>query len=519
MNKDELKEIHGLERLTPQRQELVQLVLDNLKGGLGLWHRNWTPGSAPVSAVTGRSYRGVNNLYLSMIAMKRGYKDNRWATYNQIQENGWKFKKGSGGGTLARGKSVMIEFFEFRDRKTKEPFDISTVDNMSAMDKEAYMQENVYPLRKVYRVFNADLLEGLPEKESRFTNAGKNERVEELLSYWNKNEAKIVYGGDDAYYIKSKDEIHVPPRESFSTYPEFYTTTLHELSHSTAHSTRLDREFYGYGTEEYSIEELRAQISSLFLCQEYGVNLTERNYKNESAYIRNWVQSIKDNPEALFMAIADADKISRFVLAKEQEAVLSKEEPLTVPIYGPEAAKAPEATKMPAASKEAAKSADESNAAAKNGDSAAQAANAAPKGKAGKYMPPSEVVSDERTVARKSTDPIIALSDVAVFEHAAHTRSGQRFLALYNGRDLMRNIDKSREMLMSRLAVFTQDEEQLCRIMRTSALYDKSLPDSYYARMAQDAVKDIRRLRKEGVKSSMHQDESKMPKDGEDKTG
>ncbi|MCD8307473.1 MAG: ssDNA-binding domain-containing protein [Clostridia bacterium] len=552
MNKEAMKEVKGLDRLTPERQDLVCMVMDNLNSGLGLWHRNWTPGSAPVSAVTGRSYRGVNNLYLSMIAMRRGYKDNRWATYNQIQENGWRFKTGNGGGTLAKGKSVAIEFFEFRDKKTKEAFDLSTIEKMSAQEKEEYMQKNVYPLRKVYRVFNGDLLEGLPEKAGRFDKTGRNDRVEDLLSYWSKNQSRIVYGGDDAYYVKSRDEIHLPPRESFGTYPEFYSTTLHELSHSTAHSSRLNRDFYGYGSEEYSVEELRAEISSLFLCQEYGVKLTDRLTKNESAYIRNWVQSIRDNPDALFKAIADADKISRYVLAKENEAILSQS-PLTIPIRTDESA-------AKAAAKDAAENAAKDAGAAeklkavpedeqiaaqeywpgrktkaiqdtitskaayttRRADTKTKSAEEVSRGKfkrnPGRYMPPSQVVSKERTAAKKATDPIIALSDVSVYEHAAHTRSGERFLALYNGRDLLRNIDKSRATLFSRLAVFSQDEEQLCRIVRSSALYDKSLPDTYYKEMAHTAVEDMKRLRKEGVKSSMPKNPDRMPQDGEDKT-
>ncbi|MCD8294896.1 MAG: ssDNA-binding domain-containing protein [Clostridia bacterium] len=506
LSKEERGQINGLERLTPQRQELVQLVMSNLQSGLGLWRRNWTPSSAPISGVNGKCYRGVNNLYLEMVAMNRGYVDNRWVTYNQVVDHGWKFKKNPNGVSYARGKGVLVEFFDFLDRTTKEKFDIAALNGKTPMEKEEYIRKNVYPLRKVYRVFNADLIEGMPPRKDYSKKTGENERVEELLANWSKHEAKIAYGGDDAYYIKSKDTIQLPPRETFATYPEFYSTALHELAHSTGHPSRLDRDFYGYGTEEYSREELRAEISSLFLCQEYGVNLTDRNMKNESAYIRNWIQEIQQDPNALFKAIADADRISRFVTAKEHQFSLQKEmeDEDAAAAFGGRAKEGVMEGVMEGA---------------KEGTKRVAADGSL--GGTRVYMPPSQIVSDERSVAMKSVDPLIALSDVSVYEHCAHTRSGGRFLALYNGRNVMGNMEKSREFLFSRLAVFTQDEQQLCRIMKSSALYDKSLPDTYYSQMAKDAVEDLRRMRKEGVQSSMHRQKptDRMPQPGDEKAG
>ena len=46
---------------------------------------------APESAITGKKYRGINNLFLSLIAMSENYGDNRWATFKQMEEKGWTF--------------------------------------------------------------------------------------------------------------------------------------------------------------------------------------------------------------------------------------------------------------------------------------------------------------------------------------------------------------------------------------------------------------------------------------------
>ena len=51
--------------------------------------------------------------------------------------------------------------------------------------RQAYMDENVYPIRRYYTVFNADLIDGIPEKEvSALDESAKSERAERMLAYW-----------------------------------------------------------------------------------------------------------------------------------------------------------------------------------------------------------------------------------------------------------------------------------------------------------------------------------------------
>ena len=98
-------------------------------------------------------------------AMERGYSDNRWMTFKQMEDKGWSFKRNAEGKSLGRNAGVAIEYFELRDRETKQPFDRHTLDGMTADERNAYMEGNVYPLRKYYRVFNGDVIEGIPALE------------------------------------------------------------------------------------------------------------------------------------------------------------------------------------------------------------------------------------------------------------------------------------------------------------------------------------------------------------------
>ena len=57
------------DKLTPQRKMLVDMILQNLDNGAGLWKQGWRTGGAPENAVTGKKYRGVNNMFLTFVAL------------------------------------------------------------------------------------------------------------------------------------------------------------------------------------------------------------------------------------------------------------------------------------------------------------------------------------------------------------------------------------------------------------------------------------------------------------------
>jgi antirestriction protein ArdC len=77
---------------------------------------------------------------------------------------------------------------------------------------------------------------------------------------------------DRAYYSPFKDEIHLTPRDRFPDAGKFYDAALHEYAHATGHESRLNREtLVKNGQVEYAREELVAQIASLMLCAEVGI--------------------------------------------------------------------------------------------------------------------------------------------------------------------------------------------------------------------------------------------------------
>ena len=150
------------DKLTPQRKQLVDEILKNLESGAGLWKQGWLTTGAPISAITGKRYNGVNRLFLTAAMMQKGYRDNRWLTYNQMEEKGWSVKRDSEGNNLGKGAGVAIEYFELRDKETKKPFDRHILDGMTSDEKDAYIDENVYPIRKSTEYSTAILLTVFP---------------------------------------------------------------------------------------------------------------------------------------------------------------------------------------------------------------------------------------------------------------------------------------------------------------------------------------------------------------------
>lgn len=522
------------EKLTPQRKQLVDKVMENLEKGNLFWTQGWVSSGAPESAITGKKYRGINNLFLSLIAMSENYEDNRWATFKQMEEKGWTFKKDEEGKSAAKGKGATVEYYEMRDKETKKRFDRSVLDGMTASEQQEYMDKNVYLLRKFYRVFNCSLMDGVPAKEKPLIDINdRNERAEAILSYWDQNESKIVYGGSQAYYKASNDEVHLPKRADFKSMQEFYSTALHEIGHSTGHETRLNRDLSGgFGSEKYAMEELRAEIASIFMEQDVGIEASEGRLQNNAAYIQSWKEEIKENPNALFTAITDADKIAKYVSGKEQEYRQTKDiqfyaiveetnayseqvykccicdeegsvKPLINYGFADRDALEKELDKIKELDLWKDKTFEEVSI-----DELKEkgAAGKVEQEKSSEYIRPSELVATE-VAARalpvsmdgRGKASLTRMSDRETLERAEsfYRKKDETFFKLYNGKNVLPGEEKSESGLMLRLAMFCgNDEEQLLRLFKSSGQFRDEKPNAYYMKMASESMKSIQRMRK-----------------------
>lgn len=79
------------------RLELADRLIEQIEAGTASWQRPWQAGAvlAPVNAVTGKRYNGVN--YQNLMTFSPDPSDPRWCTYKQAQEQGWQVRKGEHG--------------------------------------------------------------------------------------------------------------------------------------------------------------------------------------------------------------------------------------------------------------------------------------------------------------------------------------------------------------------------------------------------------------------------------------
>ena len=297
------------------RDELVKMYINSLEEGIIPWEKMWKT-NIPENGITGKKYRGINNLILSYVALQRGYKDNRWCTYLQISKNKWKLKD-------AKGQGVCIEYAGMKNKKNNKVY---TFEEYKKIINEFPEKESEFSMRRYnYTVFNADLIEGIEKNNDNVDKIISNDYISNIIKNIN---VKYREKGDEAYYNLLADEVVIPPSNTFKNTYAYYSTQLHELAHATGHDTRLNRDMSGeFKSEAYAKEELRAEISSSFLMQKLGLEYDERHLTNHKAYVKGWLEIIKDKPQELFLAISDANKIVAYIEDKSlsKEKNISKE--------------------------------------------------------------------------------------------------------------------------------------------------------------------------------------------------
>ena len=287
------------------------------------WKKDWqgSGGGAPHNGITKANYRGSNAFWLSLVSMMKGYDDPRWVTMVQIMDNDGKYHPKQKWHLKAGSKATYVEYWMPFDTVSKKAV---TWEQFREEIKNG-RSENEFGLTSRYTaVFNANDVEGMPEIEV-VTNPDIT--ADELIDRLSAGMNVPIYtdGGDQAYYSPSKDEIHLPTPESFNSDYAFNATALHELSHSTGHPSRLNRDQGSFfGTSQYAYEELVAEMCSCFMGVNLNTEASPEHIDNHKAYVQSWIQAIRDKPETLIKAIKDAQSAANYMDYKS--GVITKDE-------------------------------------------------------------------------------------------------------------------------------------------------------------------------------------------------
>ena len=314
----------------------------------------------PLNFDSKKPYRGVNRMLLQeRIGLTEAFANPYFLTFKQIKKHKGTLKKG------AKGYEVVyysIRYVVPADKNTgRKAYSSTDTQKVIAYLKKYNLPENIVtriPMIRYYNVYNGEDITGidfkLPEVKigRAVPDTDTENQAAQLIVENYPNPPAIKHGGNEAYYKLSEDLVRMPKIEQFDSVNDYYRTLFHELTHSTRHENRLNREkiSFRFGDTGYAKEELVAEFGAVFLSAWAGIMWY--NNKNHAAYLKGWNSAIKEaenDNKFLMRAASLAQAATDYILnldAAGQPAFLSKYETAK-----PEAQKAPKETKTTTALK------------------------------------------------------------------------------------------------------------------------------------------------------------------------
>jgi len=316
----------------------AEMMIDKISTMQKDWEKPWfTEGVMKwPKNLSGREYNGLNAFMLMLHCENNGYRLPVFCTFNRIA--GLNYSKDKSGKpvplvddtgeklpqvSILKGEKsfpVFLTTFTVVDKETKEKIKYDDYRKLSEDEQKKY---SVYPKLNVFNVFNVDqtnLKEARPELYAQI------EKENELKRPASIDEAKISFPAldvmierglwvcpiyprhqDNAYYSITKDEIVIPEKSQFVSGESFYSTLLHEMTHSTGAKDRLDR----FKEKNYAREELVAELGSALISSRYGIT---KQIKDESvAYLQSWLKELKESPDFIKSTLFDVKRASSMI--------------------------------------------------------------------------------------------------------------------------------------------------------------------------------------------------------------
>jgi antirestriction protein ArdC len=305
------------------REQVTKTIIAAIERGKHLfWRRPWhvsKNAGRPTSISSRKAYSGVNVPLLMIHSARYGFASKFWATYRQWESLGMQVKKrphdvepGEWGASIAFAKPI-----------TKKK-----------LNDAGEEHEDKFFLLRTFVVFNADQVENAEKfqvQEPVGEVAPDFAPAEELIAA---SGAAIRHEGEKAFYVRPNpvtawpnhstgDFIVLPPKHRFNPPGAYYETVLHELAHHSEIRLKWPSEEAGY-----PMNELVAELAASYLSQELGVPQAE-TLENHAAYIKIWLEAMEGDTSFIFRAATQASKVADFLLAKVQQATVTRE-PLIV---------------------------------------------------------------------------------------------------------------------------------------------------------------------------------------------
>ena len=286
-------------------QMVADKIVEQLQQGIVTWQRPWTgiKDGGAISYVSRRPYSFLNQCLLC--------KPGEYITYKQVIDLGGKIRKGE--------KASYVVFFK------QYPIE--------EQQEDGTMKVKNIPILRYYNVWHIDQVEGIESKLTDEQQQPEPMRLQEpeqaIKDYVEREQLKFYcdHASNRAFYQPTNDSVTVPMIEQYPEVAEYYSTTFHELTHSTGAEKRLNRKgitgAIHFGSETYSREELVAEMGAAMMCNVTGIDC-QKAFKNSVAYIQGWSRHIKNDPKMFVIAASQAEKAAKYIQGiKENERDLN----------------------------------------------------------------------------------------------------------------------------------------------------------------------------------------------------
>lgn len=286
-------------------------ILAQMEKGIIPWRKPWnglggfSAENVAISYVSRKPYSLLNQWLLG--------EPGEYLTFKQMAERGGRLKPDE--------KSKIVVYYQMLVKEDKEH-----------LDENGKPKVVRIPFLRYYNVWHLNQIEGIESKlvtgedpvkpESVLT---PNERAEEIINGYLMQASHpklIVKRSNKAFYRPSTDEVIVPLMEQYNCLAEYYSTTFHELVHSTGHRDRCNRkgitDLSFFGSHEYSKEELVAEVGAAMLVFQSGIDSASA-FKNNVAYLQSWMRNLKNDPKMIVWAAGKAEKAVKWILGVKNE--------------------------------------------------------------------------------------------------------------------------------------------------------------------------------------------------------
>ena len=294
-------------------QMVTDKIISQLEKGRIPWQKPWKATGSDGHCINYMSRKPYSLLNQFLLEWREG----EYLTFNQIKQLGGSIKKGA--------KSGMVVFFTMAKSSEKK------VKDEDGEEKTVnHIQEYQFPVLRYYNVFHINDCVGI---ESKFQPVEETEDVnvplpvevaDNVVNGYVGRETHLKFQNDKpsnrAYYAPSLDQVVVPMLSQYEVVELYYSTTFHELTHSTMHPDRCNRraesgKVAAFGNEDYSREELVAELGASMLCQLTGLDC-EKAFNNSVAYIQSWLKALRNDNHMIVWAASRAEKAAKYIMGE-----------------------------------------------------------------------------------------------------------------------------------------------------------------------------------------------------------